>query len=191
MGMGITYLQGIEKAVEYSVPVAILNSDSVLTAISSTTIYKDGGSGATPTNALVHMGSNVNTLTLTATEMDADEIVIVVKDTATPKGDGVIVIKTGIVETATPTSTNYSADLLAFITTSVDLNFSLRKLDFNSSVYNYYGFAKTSSNWVIVRENKSTFVLGYATKQSGVNDKRFLQAFSARTSLTYSGSAPF
>lgn len=154
-------------------------------------ISKDDGTFSSLTNSAVYIGPGIWSIQLTAEEMDADKIDVVYHDNVGNKFSGMVTIFTGTSGSSAIGVSNFSPDLLDFLVTSINSNYFLREVDLDLSTYNYYGFAKTSSVWVIVRENKATLALTYAIRQSGVNDKRFNQVWNQKTNLDYTSSAPF
>lgn len=165
----------------------------------SWTISKDGASPVALTNTPVNVNGGQGYIQLTAEEMNADVIMVYgsIYDNSGSASAEAGYISSTIIYTGSASGgsgvgvSNFTAELLSFLVSSLSRKYFLRAIDLNSTSFNYYGFARTGNVWTIVRENKSTSVLEYAVKQPGLNDKRFLQAYVKRSSLIYSTTAPF
>lgn len=192
------------KAIAFDVPIVVRNSAGFYgnaDDISSVTlnISKDKGAFVAPVNSLAEVTNDGDFsrrsafyLTLTADEMDADEIVIRGRISGTNIDEQVyIVIKTssdsegGGGGSATPT--NLSAASLSSMLKGVLNGYSVNQLSFDDGGFNYFGLV-SSKLWFIIKESTDyttvEYHLGRQSKQT------FNDGWTNRASINYDPSEP-
>ena len=192
---------------EFSSPT----SDSVLTSFLTFDLYKDGvDSGAlTNTPIIVSANEGIIKVNLTADEMNADVVMVAIDQnssnaatfrhiymiyttTSSGSGGGASAEDVWTYEDRELTSTNninLSPGGLGIIGEAYSKNYSVKKVAYAESGYNYFGLTNPNGLWIIIRD-KVDFS---ETKLFLARQKQldFSTQWDNRASLNYQFSEPF
>lgn len=169
---------------EYARPTIAQINDANTTCL----ISKDGGSFTATSNPPVGEDTQLGSVQLTSSEMDANIIVLRVRTNPTSTDGDTWASAMIFTDGYNASGYGYSPGVITVISQLAENDYSLVDIKLGESGYNYYGLKSSNTWYIIIRETTNgTEIMYHMNKE---NRTSYDNSWSNRASLSYKDTLP-